>query len=921
MKFNFSKNIIAFLIGVAFHFNASAQLNGTYTINSAIPTGGTNYQTFAAALNALGTLGVNGPVVFNVAVGSGPYIETFYLGAIPGASTVNTVRFNGNGNTIQFAATTTDPHIVRLIGTKYLTLNDLVIKTTSIYGWAVSLSAGAELDSIINCTIDLTASTNTSSAYCNGITLTGLHTGITSTGTGARKCYIGKNQLLGNTTTTGSMYHGIRINTGSDSNIVEGNLIANFSNYGIYISSTPGTLVLDNEIHRATKTTTTIGYGMYIINSSPGTYILSNRIHSLGGANGTGTSTTYGMHFATGHGSVAAPNIIANNVLYNFNQNGINYGISSSSTYRVRFYHNTIVMNVPLSTTSTTYGIYANGTQLETEYKNNIVSITAGSTGIKYGYYFVNNTGVIAGGLQRNNIYVNSTQPGTQYHSYFAGVNYPTLAAFQAANPGMEIGSLSINPDFQNMPADFIPGPSAAALATNGVPLTAQVPLDFNKNARNIDPTPGAYEMNVDVNDDAGADSLYAPKYFCPGKYPVTVSIRNFGDNEINTVQVHWELNGVPQTSVTFNGVLTTEALNPATSVAMVNLGLGNFIAGTNTIKWWTSMPNNNPDPRNINDTAIATFDSKETPIVNLGPDRILCVDEGHLEFVDARNFGADYLWDNNYNGMVRVVDKSGTYWVKVTNEFGCSATDTINITFKPNPKVDLGKDTVVCNGVILNIDAGSDGIQYYWNTGQTTQNIKVNNPGTYSVQVTGQNGCVKSDSITINMQGQLPTSGGIMVNNLGPFTFSFSCINPLNIIGYQWSFGDGNYSSTPNPTHTYSNIGNYVVTLNLASVCGYGADTVTTHIFTKINENEFDVNDLQLYPNPAKERVTIKTTDGLWIQNVRVLSVLGAAVSVNNSLNANEYTIELNAYANGMYQIEVTTNKGVITKKLEVLK
>src|SRR5690606_13253337 len=149
------------------------------------------------------------------------------------------------------------------------------------------------------------------------------------------------------------------------------------------------------------------------------------------------------------------------------------------------------------------------------------------------------------------------------------------------------------------------------------------------------------------------------------------------------------------------------------------------------------------------NDTAIATFDSKETPIVNLGPDRILCVDEGHLEFVDARNFGADYLWDNNYNGMVRVVDKSGTYWVKVTNEFGCSATDTINITFKPNPKVDLGKDTVVCNGVILNIDAGSDGIQYYWNTGQTTQNIKVNNPGTYSVQVTGQNGCVKSDSIT----------------------------------------------------------------------------------------------------------------------------------------------------------------------------
>src|SRR5690606_15851779 len=113
---------------------------------------------------------------------------------------------------------------------------------------------------------------------------------------------------------------------------------------------------------------------------------------------------------------------------------------------------------------------------------------------------------------------------------------------------------------------------------------------------------------------------------------------------------------------------------------------------------------------------------------------------------------------------------------------------DTINVTFKPNPLVDLGNDTTVCNGVTLTLDGGTQGVQYYWNTGQTTSTINVNNPGTYSVQVTGDNGCVKVDSITVNMQGQLPTSGGIMVNNLGPFTFSFTLVNPLNIIGYQWS-------------------------------------------------------------------------------------------------------------------------------------
>src|SRR5690606_39115778 len=187
-------------------------------------------------------------------------------------------------------------------------------------------------------------------------------------------------------------------------------------------------------------------------------------------------------------------------------------------------------------------------------------------------------------------------------------------------------------------------------------------------------------------------------------------------------------------------------------------------------------------------------------PDVDLGPDINKCVDPGHLEFLNAANFGAEYRWDNNYNGMVRVVSGSGTYWVQVTNQYGCVASDTVNVLFKPNPVVDLGNDTTVCNGVSLNLDAGNDGVQYYWSTGQTTQNININNPGIYTVQVTGENGCTKVDSITINMQGQLPTSGGILVNNLGPYTFSFSCVNPLNIIGYQWSFGDGNYSSMPNP-------------------------------------------------------------------------------------------------------------------------
>ncbi|MEO5569915.1 MAG: hypothetical protein ABIT08_08300, partial [Bacteroidia bacterium] len=77
---------------------------GTYTINSAVATGGTNYQTFNAFKNALGC-NIAGPIVVNVVAGSGPYNEQLILPQIGGMSAVNTITINGNGRTLTFAAT------------------------------------------------------------------------------------------------------------------------------------------------------------------------------------------------------------------------------------------------------------------------------------------------------------------------------------------------------------------------------------------------------------------------------------------------------------------------------------------------------------------------------------------------------------------------------------------------------------------------------------------------------------------------------------------------------------------------------------------------------------------------------------------------------------------------------------------------
>src|SRR5690606_1702539 len=97
--------------------------------------------------------------------------------------------------------------------------------------------------------------------------------------------------------------------------------------------------------------------------------------------------------------------------------------------------------------------------------------------------------------------------------------------------------------------------------------------------------------------------------------------------------------------------------------------------------------------------------------------------------------------------------------------------------------------------------------------------------------------------------------------------------------------------------------------------------DSISTHIYTKVDENTLDVNNLTVYPNPATEKATIRTSNGLQIEQVRVLSVLGAEIYQQKAANAQEHSIDLSGLASGMYNIEVKTDKGIITRKLEIVK
>ncbi|MEZ5195068.1 MAG: gliding motility-associated C-terminal domain-containing protein [Bacteroidales bacterium] len=132
---------------------------------------------------------------------------------------------------------------------------------------------------------------------------------------------------------------------------------------------------------------------------------------------------------------------------------------------------------------------------------------------------------------------------------------------------------------------------------------------------------------------------------------------------------------------------------------------------------------------------------------LNLGADTILCIGES-VTFHAGGGF-LEYQWQDNSSDSTYTAFNSGTYWVTVTDIYGCHATDTVLAEFLPTPQINLGNDTSMCSGEQLILDAGSGFESYRWQNNDTSQYFFVTQSGLYWVII--DNGCGEaSDSIYV---------------------------------------------------------------------------------------------------------------------------------------------------------------------------
>lgn len=311
-------------------------------------------------------------------------------------------------------------------------------------------------------------------------------------------------------------------------------------------------------------------------------------------------------------------------------------------------------------------------------------------------------------------------------------------------------------------------------------------------------------------------------------------------------------------------------------------------------------------------------------PTVNLGIDTTIC--SGTTLTLNAGSgSGVTYTWSTGAATSSIDVTAAGTYSVTASNGT-CSKSDTIVVSVSPNPVVNLGADTTLCNVTTYTLDAGAGtGYTYLWNNNATTQTINVTAAGPYSVTVTNPSGCTTTDDIIV-MFSALPTVNGITATGNPSPTFNFSANGATNAAAYHWDFGHNGATATgATTTYTYPALttpATYTVTLTISNGCGDAEVTTVVSVNpVGINDLGLDNNTLKLFPNPASHSVKLVNESNYKMKQIIVSNILGQTVANIPVEHNAQQIIDVNHLPAGLYNVRIEFEEGTVTRKLEVIK
>lgn len=308
---------------------------------------------------------------------------------------------------------------------------------------------------------------------------------------------------------------------------------------------------------------------------------------------------------------------------------------------------------------------------------------------------------------------------------------------------------------------------------------------------------------------------------------------------------------------------------------------------------------------------------------------------------------GVSYSWmpgglnSNNYNGVTVTPGVTTTYTV-TENVYGCTSIDTITVFVNSGPAISISASPAV-------IDAGgsatltaSGSSSYTWTPSSTlntnTGSVVVASPcyaTTYTVS-----GAAGSCNGVVTLNVNPPSVTYTLTPDVAPHTWDAYPTYSTNVDTALWNWGDGTTTWGLYPSHTYAAAGTYSICVTAYTSCGNYANACQNESVSRLGNNSptssmvyvhvlrsqtagikqvTNNNDqVNVYPNPNKGSFVVET-NATEKQTMQLYDVNGKLV-LTQIINGKTH-IDAGSLNEGVYNISIISNEGVVNKRLVIVK